>query len=199
MDETPRLAALRALVGRVMAGEELPMVRVPFAMQGDPATERIIAMSSYELRAFVATSDGSYAKSRGLFLGTGKIGLALTAGVMAGQAVCNARRKKAAERAMQPRWVRGEGGALAISPLGFYLASPSGIHYWAWGAIDYCSVVADQVIEIVGRSTQGSIRWQLTSELAELIFYLWAIVRAPHHPQLPESLAGPASPPELPH
>lgn len=182
--QDPRINALLALVDSIMAQRNLPIVPVPFAMQGDPAREHIIAASNFQLSAFVPGSDGSYDKSRGLFLATGKIGLLISAGIMAGQAARNARRRRAAEAAMTHRWVAGESGALCVSQLGFYLITSSGIHFWGWGALDYVSITAAEEIELLGRAEAGAVRWRLRSEVAELVFFLWAIVRAPHHPQL---------------
>ncbi|GMA30842.1 hypothetical protein [Litorihabitans aurantiacus] len=50
-----------------------------FAPQGGPH-DRLLAQGPFELLVFRALGDGSYARSGGIFLATGPIGIAATAG-----------------------------------------------------------------------------------------------------------------------
>ena len=46
------------------------------------------------------------------------------------------------------------------------------------------SMVAPESIHFSGQSSTGPVSYLVSSEWAELIFVLWALVRHPSHPQL---------------
>lgn len=169
------------VAGRQIAPRE-PMATT-FAPQGG-AQDVLLCTGPYERLAFRAVGDGSYTSSGGLFLGTGKIGLTLTAGVLVARGLRNRSRRAAAERATVPRWVVEERGQLTVGTRGFHLSPATGVFYWDWGSITEMTIDAPGCFTMSGASTRGPVRWTFATPWAELVFALWALDRHPGHPQL---------------
>ena len=175
-----------AVLAAVRTGrpDELPEIGAPFAMQLGGADEQIFGTAAMVLSTFDSPGDGTYYRSGGLFMATGKGGIALTAGVAGVQAIRNASKRRQAHTAAQPRWLPADHGLIHVGSHGFYLQTPTAFH-----ARDRGSVHSAQVIDIgrtwlQGRSERGPISWIIDSHFAEMTFLLSATACNPRHPQL---------------
>ena len=161
----------------------VPELRTPtmFPLQ---ANEIAFATGPASVESFYAPGDGLYNTSSTVFAGTGKFGLAMGAASLAGSAIGNASRRARAISDATPMWRPIFQGSVVVSNMGFYLLDAAHKLDWDWESIDLMQVVGFTAVELQGQSTQGPIRWRITSDWAELIFVLWAMARHPQHPQL---------------
>lgn len=162
--------------------EQWPGEPAPFVMRLGEG-ERALTTGGYMLYDYGALGDGSYEHQGGMFMATGRGGLAMTAGFMAAQAFGNSSRRKAAERAAQERWRPLEQGQIWVTEHGFYRASQYGMTTWGYGDIDAAQLVAPGNLWFSGQSSQGPISWIVESTWAELILLLWARAVGVQHPQ----------------
>lgn len=146
--------------------------------------ERVLALGGFELLTHRAVGDGSYVHDGGFFLAAGRGGLGLSAGVLAGRAIGNSRRRARAAADTVPRWVPDDGGTLWASTHGFYLQTPRGLFGWPWAPIVSAQLVGPGALHVQGHSVGGPVSWVLRSDWAELVFVLWAMHVHPGHPQL---------------
>lgn len=155
--------------------------------------EHLYGVGYFTLHDYRALGDGSYVQDNGFFFATGGVGLALTAGIMAGRAAGNSARRKAAADAAQERWHEIDRGQFWVSDYGMYFLTEHGRFYsWQFGAIDAAQLLAPGTPWFTGESANGPISWILTSDWAELVFTCWCRVRHPRHQQF---LAGAWVPP----
>lgn len=128
--------------------------------------------------------DATYNPSRGFFLAGGPVGLALTAAFFGGQAYMNSRRRKAAEADAQARWRHLADARLTVSTHGIYLGTAEGVMSVAYADVRECSLSATGEIIMAAANSQGTARWKLRAQWAELVLVLWALRYLPEHPQL---------------
>lgn len=164
--------------------ERIPGVGVSFALRRLDLGERIFGSGEMTLSSFTAPGDGSYTHSGGVFMATGRGGLALTAGAAAVRAMGNSSRRRRAEAMAQPRWMPVDSGLMHVGTHGFYLQTVHGLHRWGWESLDSAQVIGVGKVWIQGTSHDGPISWIIESHWSELLFLLWALTLAPQHPQL---------------
>lgn len=145
--------------------------------------EQILAQGTFVLSEFRAPGNGVYSHSSGVFFATGRGGLALTGLFMGAQAVGNASRRSRAAADSVPRWLDVDRGSLTLSTHGFYLQSGLGYRTWGWDSITAADMVAPDRVHLDGQSTDGPVRWVLTSPWAPLLFALWCLARHSQHPR----------------
>ena len=128
--------------------------------------------------------DATYNPSRGFFLAGGPVGLALTAAFFGGQAVLNSKRKKTAEADAAERWRHLASARLTVSTHGIYIGTGDGIMSISFTDVQECQVTAPGEIVMAASNRNGSARWKLRGQWAELILVLWGARYLPEHPQL---------------
>lgn len=162
--------------------QQWPRVATTFAPQIS-SDEHMLAQGEYHLAEYKALGDGSYQHDSSFFFATGGLGLALTAGLMAGQAIGNSGRRNQAMLDSQPRWVVIDNGQTTISQHGMYFMSTFGLRSWTWDAITSLELVGPGAFHMNGNSTTGPVSWVIGTDWAELVLTLWARRQHPHHPQ----------------
>lgn len=158
-------------------------VSVDFAVPGTHPANRIIAVAPFRLYSLESRGDGTYTRDSGFFFASGRVGLAVTAGVALGRAVGNARRRAAASRNAVPSWREMDAGALCVNQFGFFLRTPTGLMGWGWDDILECSMVEPGRLVMLGTTAAGQRTYLIQSDLAELVFASWAGKRQPLHEQ----------------
>lgn len=176
------------IAGRI---HDRPVVATPFRPHLGPRhphpdnQERVLAQGGFELLTHRPVGDGSYVHDGGFFLAAGRGGLGLSAGVLAGRAIGNARRRARAAADTVPRWVPDDAGTVWVSTHGFYLQTPRGLYGWPWAPIVSAQLVGPGALHVQGgESVGGPVSWVLRSDWAELVFVVWAMNVHPGHPQL---------------
>lgn len=165
------------------ASDAWPALRTSFAPVHAP-DEHVFANGPFSLYDFGADGDGSYAHDGGFFFATGGVGLALTAGLAAGRAIGNSRRRRAAIRAAQPSWREIDRGQVWVTDHGFSFLTATGQFFsWGFGAISAAHLVGPAALWFSGESVNGPVSWILATDWAELVFTFWCRVRHPHHEQ----------------
>lgn len=164
--------------------DEVPGIPVPFAVPGHFPQNRVIATAPFTLCSFQAAGDGSYVHDNGFFFATGEYGLALTAGVGLARAIGNSQRRNAAQADATRMWRPLDQGRIFINIDGFHLLTAGDLVTWDWQSIDLGQMVQRGQFAMVGNSEQGRVSYVIESDLAELVFFLWAAHRQPQHPQL---------------
>jgi len=145
--------------------------------------EQILAHGGFVLSEFRAPGNGTYTHDSSFFFATGGGGLALT-GLFAGaRAVGNASRRSQAAADSVPRWVESDRGSLIVGTHGFYLQSGLGHRSWGWDSVVGAEMVSADQVDLHGQSTNGPVRWVLTSPWAPLLFALWCLARHSQHPR----------------
>ena len=160
-----------------------PEILAPFPMRFD-STEKLLAYGGFDLLVIGTLGDGTYQHNSGFLFATGAAGLALTGAHAVTKAMGNSRRRREAEAAAAPRWLKVDGGTLWVSSHGFYMQTSAGLFPWNWQAIDSMAMVAPADVHVQGQSQTDAISWRFRSDWAELLFVVWALVRHPRHPQL---------------
>lgn len=158
-------------------------VHAPFPTQF-AADEQLWSIGPFRLFDLRAPGDGTYVEDRSWFFATGALGLALSAGVLAGRKMGNDRRRRQAEEALVPRWIEIAAGDLYTGTHGFYMHSPNGLWSWSWLDIQSADVMGPGWLRFTGEGRGGQVNWSLVSDWAELLFLAWAMARHPGHPQL---------------
>lgn len=186
---TPRDASLMLTVHAMQAAlagdlSGVPRIPTPFALQSGQPHERTVATAPFQLWSWQALSDGSYYHDQSAYFAMGRGAVGFTLGAMAGRTIGNSHRARRAAEDAQPRWVPIEHGQLTVSDHGFYLHTPRTVLWWNWQAISLAQLTAPATVQIMGDSATGPVNWLLTSDVAELVFSYWALVRNRHHPQL---------------
>ena len=174
------------IASRLIAGSvgERPPIACPFPPQiaGD---EQLLVQGGFDLFTHRAAGDGSYNHDGGMYVATGRGGLAMTAGVAAARASANRRRRNVAAAATTPRWVLDDRGCLWVSTAGFYLQTAGGLFPWPWGSVQSAMLTGPATVHVQGSSEAGPVSWTLQSHWSELLFVLWAITVHNQHPSLP--------------
>lgn len=162
----------------------LPRLNVSAPFPPAPPDQQFWATGPFQLLDYRALGDGSYLHNGSFFLATGPIGIAASAVHLAGRAVGNSGRKKAAARDAVPRWVPIAHGGLYLSRHGFIMQPGAQLWHWAYSALHSAEMVDRGVVQFHGNSTTGPVNWTLVSDWAELLFVTWALQHHPRHPQL---------------
>ncbi|QCV93874.1 hypothetical protein [Acidipropionibacterium acidipropionici] len=81
-------------------------------------------------------------------------------------------------------WRPLDQGRIFINIDGFHLLTAGDLVTWDWQSIDLGQMVQRGQFAMVGNSEQGRVSYVIESDLAELVFFLWAAHRQPQHPQL---------------
>lgn len=139
------------------AGRLHELDAVPAAFAPADSSERVLAVSPYELSVWAAPGDGSYRHSGSVVLASGRSGLTITADVAAGVATGNARRRRRAAQNAVPRWLPSERGSLWVSTHGFRLQSVHGLAFWTWQLIDSIRCLGLGAVEVQGRAATGGL------------------------------------------
>lgn len=155
----------------------------PFAPSIAPGSEHMLVNGTYVLAVYRALGDGTYQHNNSFFFATGTLGLALTAGMAAGQAAGNSSRRNQAAMNAVPRWVVDDQGMVFVSDRGFYFQSQLGHREWNFDFIGEMELCGPALVRMVGQSTTGQVHFMIQSDWSELIFSLWARARHPHHAQ----------------
>lgn len=163
--------------------DKRPAVPSPFPPQLAEG-ERLLVEGAYDLSTYRPVGDGSHTPSSGVFLATGRTGLALTAGFAVVRAAGNRRRAEHAWQDAQPRWVVDERGALWVSTAGFYLHTPNGLRPTPWRSVRAATLAGPGAVQLHLTSRDGEQSWLIQSWWAELMFVLWALAVHPGHPTL---------------
>ncbi|MFD1718853.1 hypothetical protein [Georgenia deserti] len=183
--DTARLGACRAHVDLSAGRPITPFVDVMASFRPrHGADEQLLAAGPFELYNFQALGDGTYQRGGALAVGTGVLGAAALGATLAASAVGNHSRKKRAQADAVPRWVQIDGGRIVVSNFGFYLETGAGLLPWSLTDLDQIEMVGPGQLLMCGTSMQGTIRWILASDWAELLFVVWTHALAPRHPQL---------------
>lgn len=156
---------------------------VPFRLSFG-ADEKMLVSGGFQRCTFRAVGDGSYSHSSGMFLATGRGGLAATALFAGAQALGNSSRRAAARADAMERWAVDDAGTLHLSTSGFYMQSRAGLFPWSWGPVASMELLGPRTVHLQGQSDDGPVSWLLRSDWAELLLVLWAIHEHPTHPQL---------------
>lgn len=168
--------------------DQVPAIPVPFAMTGRFPDNRVVATAPFSLYSFQAAGDGSYERDNGFFFATGPYGLAATVGFGVARAVGNSQRRAAAQAAATPMWRPIDQGQVFVNVDGFYLMTASDLLHWTWDAIVMGQMIQRGQFAMVGNSDRGRVRYAIESDLAELIFFMWAAHMQPQHPQLEQRI-----------
>lgn len=146
--------------------------------------EVALAQGTYTLDSMRALGDGSYQRTGSFAFGFGVVGLAVTAGTLAGNASRNNAARAQAAADAQVVWRPDHAGLLTVTNLGFFIVTSTGTFWWEWASVDLMQVIAFNTVVLQGRSDHGPVTWRVYSHWAELLFVLWAQSRHPGHPQL---------------
>lgn len=163
--------------------DQILPVPVDFAVGGSYPDNRIVAVAPFSLHCLQSRPAGSPVHEGAFFFATGRGGLAVTAGAAIGRAVVNARRRAAAASTAQPAWHHLDDGMVCINQFGFYLRTPTHLAWWDWDSILECHMAAPGRVGMLRTTPGGQDTYLLESDLAELLFASWAVVRQPQHAQ----------------
>lgn len=180
-----------AEIGLLLAQGRLadrPSLGVPFVLSLGGNSEAVYAYASFVLHSFAAPGDGSYLHATGQVYATGRGAVPLMLGSALAQSMANAARRRAAAALAQPRWMPADRGTVSVGSHGFYLHTAQGLYPWSWEGISMAVLVGPGRVQLVGEASTGQVNWILESDLAELVFLLWATVRNPGHEQLANRL-----------
>ncbi|WP_228524407.1 hypothetical protein [Actinomyces haliotis] len=148
------------------------------------ATDEVMLATCDAEMLMYGRGDASYNPSRGFFLAGGPVGLALTAAFFGGQAYMNSRRKKAAEADAVERWRSVARARLTVSTHAIYLGTGEGILPISYADVQEVQLTAPGEVVMAASNANGSARWKLRGQWAELILVLWAARYMPDHPQV---------------
>lgn len=180
------LGVTSAIAYEVLSGR-MPDARYEIPTSFPPAfapDERFWACGPFRLQDCRSVGDGSYYESTTIVGGTGLLGLTLIGATALGSAAANRRRRDAAARDMQPRWVDIDQGLLTVGSQGMYLQSASGLSPWAWVWITGADMVAPGCLHFSGQTAHGTVSLIVVSDWAELAFVGWAAARHLRHRQV---------------
>ncbi|WP_255951336.1 hypothetical protein [Streptomyces odontomachi] len=144
--------------------------------------DRALAVGPAQRLTWRALGDGSYMHHSVVAFGSP----ALVIGSIAGSALGNSARRRAAANDAQPRWMVDGPGEVTVTARKAYFGHPQ---YWldlAWTGLDTIDLVAPDVFQTSFRdiNTGEQTTVQLHTPWASLLFVLAAITAFPAHPRL---------------
>ncbi|MEW1639327.1 hypothetical protein AB0469_35395 [Streptomyces sp. NPDC093801] len=144
--------------------------------------ERALALGAAMRVTWRALGDGSYVHNSVVAFGRP----AFVLGSMAGAALGNSARRRAAAQDAQPRWVIDGTGEITITTRKVYFGHPTSALDLAWGGLDTIDLVAPEVFQTSFRNvhTGRQTTIQLYTPWASLLFVLAAVTAFPAHPRL---------------
>ncbi|MDA5283888.1 hypothetical protein [Streptomyces sp. Isolate_45] len=144
--------------------------------------ERTLAVGPATCLTWRSLGNGSYTHESVAAFGSP----ALVLLSMAGSALGNSSRRRAAAQAAQPRWVMDGSGEITVTTRKVYFGYPRGSFSLYWGGLEAIDLVAPEVFQTSYRSIrdgrQTTIRLQ--TPWASLLFVLAATAGFPAHPRL---------------
>lgn len=167
----------------LISGHEMWAVRPMI----QPGREEMLASGSCELRAWLPKGDGSFTKARVPMHLSGwanKRGTNLLVGAVAASMAYNAVGSHAARRSTKPRWQDLARGRLAVSTHGIYIEDQqAGLQSFAFDEITSMERQRQSVFAFTADEGDRSVKYELTSEWAELAFVWWVHASFPNHPR----------------
>ncbi|MFB7497138.1 hypothetical protein ACFC09_21045 [Streptomyces sp. NPDC056161] len=144
--------------------------------------ERALAVGPAQRLTWRAVGDGSYMHQSVVAFGSPVFVL----GSMAGSALGNSARRRAAENDAQPRWVVEGSGEITVTTRKVYFGHPKCALDLAWGGLDTIDLVAPEIFQTSFRNIHNGRQTtvQLQTPWASLLFVLAAITAFPAHPRL---------------
>jgi hypothetical protein len=144
--------------------------------------ERALAVGPAQRSTWRALGDGSYTHHSVVAFGSP----AFVLGSMAGSALGNSVRRRAAAMDAQPRWMVDGAGEITVTTRKVYFGHPQ---YWldlGWGGLDTIDLVAPDVFETGFRDIHHGQHTliRLHTPWASLLFALAAVAAFPAHPRL---------------
>jgi hypothetical protein len=185
--ERNRALGITAAIASAMFSGRVPDGGFDIGTSFPPAfgfDERFWGEGPYRLQDYRAVGDGSYVQSTTIVGGRGLLGMTLLGATAIGSAMGNKRRRDAAARDMQPRWVEIDSGHLTVGSHGLYLQSATGMSPWSWQSVASAEMVAPGKLYFTGHLANGSISWIVESAWSELAFLAWAAMRHQRHRQV---------------
>ncbi|MCL2464173.1 MAG: hypothetical protein FWF28_03780 [Micrococcales bacterium] len=91
--------------------------------------------------------------------------------------------RKRQQQAETPQWRVIDAGQVIVSTSGCYFQTNSQLIPWGWGSIESGDLVGPGQFILNAQLDNGPVRYILVSDMAELVFTLWARARHPNHPQ----------------
>ncbi|MFE2852741.1 hypothetical protein ACFXJO_16625 [Streptomyces lavendulae] len=146
--------------------------------------ERALAVGPASRWTWRAFGDGSYTHQSVVAFGSP----AFVLGSMAGSALGNSARRRAAAAAAVPRWVEDGHGEITVTTRKVYFGCPGSALDLEWGGLDTIDLVAPEVFQTSFRNPYTGLHWtvQLHTPFASLLFVLAAVTAFPAHPRLLE-------------
>ena len=144
--------------------------------------ERALAVGPATRWTWRALGDGSYMHQSVVAFGSPTFVL----GSMAGSALGNSARRRAAADDAQPRWVVDGSGEITVTTRKVYFGHPKCPLDLAWGGLDTIDLVAPEVFQTGFRDIHSGRQTtvQLHTPWASLLFVLAAVTAFPAHPRL---------------
>ncbi|MEV0981989.1 hypothetical protein [Streptomyces sp. NPDC049915] len=141
-----------------------------------------LAVGHSERMTWQAVGNGTYNHTSVFAFGSP----AFVLGSLAGAAVGNASRRRAAQDAARPRWVHSGMGYLTVTTLGFHFSHPQAgmrVHYAGLDSID---LIAPDLCQVAfhDQFDNRPLLAQLRTPWASLLFVLAALSTFPSHPRL---------------
>ncbi|WP_369394886.1 hypothetical protein AB5J72_50995 [Streptomyces sp. CG1] len=144
--------------------------------------DRALAVGPAQRLTWRAVGDGSYTHQSVFAFGSP----AFVLGSMAGSALGNSARRRAAARDAQPRWVVDGSGEITVTTRKVYFGHPQCSLDLAWVGLDAIDLVAPEVFQTSFRDINSGRQTtvQLRTPWASLLFVLAAVTAFPAHPRL---------------
>ncbi|MGW1268555.1 hypothetical protein [Streptomyces sp. NPDC002491] len=144
--------------------------------------ERTLAVGPATRSTWRALGDGSYKHRNVVAFGSPAFVLIS----MAGSALGNSTRRRAAADDARPRWIVEGPGEITVTTRKVYFGHPKFPLDLAWGGLDTIDLIAPDVFQTTFRNIHNG--WQTTVRLhtpwASLLFVLAAVTAFPAHPRL---------------
>ncbi|MEV6976921.1 hypothetical protein [Kitasatospora sp. NPDC093806] len=144
--------------------------------------DRALAVGPAQRLTWRAVGNGSYTHRSVVAFGSP----AFVLGSMAGSALGNSARRRAAANDAQPRWVVDGSGEITVTTRKVYFGHPQCPLDLAWGGLDTIDLVGPEVFQTsfcnINNGRQTTI--QLRTPWASLLFVLAAVTAFPAHPRL---------------
>ncbi|MFE2044713.1 hypothetical protein ACFXAZ_28100 [Streptomyces sp. NPDC059477] len=162
--------------------KQRPLVATVARLEPD---DRALAVGPAQRLTWRPVGDGSYSHQNVIAFGSP----AFVLGTMAGSALGNSARRRAAAIDAQPRWVLDGSGEITVTARKVYFGHPQCALDLGWGGLDTIDLVAPDVFQtsfhdiVNGRQTTVRLR----TPWASLLFVLAAITAFPAHPRLLEN------------
>lgn len=170
------------IIGDICRGRVPPMrAQTMFALPPDAVAFVSGPARIFELRA---AGDGSYTTNGSFVFGTGRLGMAMMAGSLIGNAVANSRARSQAMADAQVAFRFQFEAGMYVANTGFIFHGAEGVFTWLYGDVHAMQLIEPNTVLMQGASGRGTVTWKMVSPYAELILVLWALERHPQHPQL---------------